>query len=389
MGQLIRFLIGLAAVAMLGLTAFLAHQDTITRKLTENSIQALREAQIADVAVVFIAEGAPRDRVARLSGDLPQAVLDRAKSVVEAVPGVASVLVMPAKPLERKPYYWIAKLDSGAVTLDGSVPDQATRNRLIARTKSLFPGKTVQDIMKLRTNPPSANWANAAERGLEELAKLDNGYAELSDTIATLNGTTNRPIAALQASRGFRDGLPEDFLPRPMLEVIDPSAVTDSAQTGGTPSFSAAAQVTQCQKRLDAIMSGQQVAFLPGTSTLAVQNDPLLEAVAGMVVGCPSIIMQVATHVAQPRDAEEAQKLSSERARILALKLNKLGVPSRQIRAAGYGNTQPLVDQGAANADRINERVQFLVSANPNAAAVIRQQPQTNPIVQQTDPLSK
>lgn len=389
MGQFIRFLIGLAAVAMLGLTALLVHQDQITARLTEDSIRALREAQVADVEVSFIAKDAPRDRVARLSGDLPQAVLDRAKTVVEAVPGVAKAVIVPTKAIEQKPYYWVAKYQDGTLTLDGAVPDTPTRDRLIARARTLFPGKTVNDIMKLREKPPSANWTNAAERSLEELAKLDSGYAELSDTIATLNGTTAQPVAALQASRGFRSGLPEDFLPRPLLEVVDPNAAASDDPSKRTPSFSAADQVIQCQKRLDAIMSGQRIDFLPGTATLAVQKDPLLEAVAGMAVGCPSVVLLVATHVTQPRDAEAAQKLSMQRARILAEYLVQRGVPPRQIRAVGYGNSQPLVGQSAANADRINERVQFLVSANPNAAAVIRQQPQTNPIVQQSDPLSK
>lgn len=388
MGQFIRFLIGLAAVAMLGLTALLVHQDKITARLTEDSIRALREAQISDVDVSFLAEGALRDRVARLSGDLPQAVLDRAKTVVEAVPGVASAAILPTKAVEQKPYYWVAKYESGALTLDGTVPDKATRERLIARARTLFPGKTINDITKLREKPPSDNWTNAAERSLDALAKLDNGYAELSDTIATLNGTTSQPIAALQASRGFRSGLPEDFLARPLLEVIDPNAAANDPSKR-TPSFSAAEQVIQCQKRLDAIMSAQKIDFLPATATLAVQKDPLLEAVAGMAVGCPSVVLLVAAHVTQPRDADAALQLSLQRARVVAQYLAERGVPSRQIRTAGYGNSQPLVAQDAANADRVNERIQFLVSANPNAAAVIRQQPQTNPIVQQSDTFSK
>lgn len=389
MGQFIRFLIGLAAVAMLGVTALLVHQDKITARLTADSIRALREAQIADVAVSFRAEDALRDRVARLSGDLPQAVLDRARVIVEAVPGVARAVILPTNAVEQKPYYWVAKYEDGVLTIDGTVPDQATRDRLIAKARTLFPGKTVNDITQLREKPPSDKWPDAAARSLEELAKLDSGYAELSDTIATLNGTTAQPIAALQASRGFRSGLPGDFLARPMLEVIGPDAVTDSDPTRRTPSLSAADQVVQCQKRLDAIMSGQKIDFLPSTATLAVQKDPLLEAVAGTAIGCPSVILLVSAHVTQPRDAEAAQQLSMQRARYVAQYLADRGVPPRQIRALGYGNSQPLVGQSTANADRINERIQFLVSANPNAAAIIRQQPQTNPVVQQSDPLSK
>lgn len=115
-----------------------------------------------------------------------------------------------------------------------------------------------------------------------------------------------------------------------------------------------------CQKRVDDYLKDRRVTFKTGQAELASSSLPVLAMIAGIARGCGAAF-EVASHTDDRGDAAVNEKLSQRRAEAAVRYLVQSGVPPEQLRAVGYGETQPVADNATAEGREANRRLEFRI----------------------------
>ena len=93
-------------------------------------------------------------------------------------------------PPSVSPYAWNADYNGQTVTLNGFVPDNATRAQLVAEVKSKLPAATVVDNMQIAAGAPT-QFQPASKGAIAVLPRFSRGDVSLSDLDLTVNGVAN------------------------------------------------------------------------------------------------------------------------------------------------------------------------------------------------------
>ncbi|QDZ09922.1 OmpA family protein [Devosia ginsengisoli] len=122
-----------------------------------------------------------------------QAQLDSAVTRLAGLAGIRSVATDVTLAPTARPYILHAELDQGAIALSGAVPNETTRQRLLALAGS------EQGALELRSGMPERRlWVAGAEFAIDRLQYFDQGEAVVSDLTVSLNGRA-------KSERAFRD----------------------------------------------------------------------------------------------------------------------------------------------------------------------------------------
>jgi OmpA-OmpF porin, OOP family len=132
-----------------------------------------------------------------------------AVAAVEAVPGVRLVNDDTHLVPEAKPFVWTAERDVVRVTLGGSAPLPATRNKLLEAARAGLGGVEVADQMNLARGAPG-NFESAALVLIGQIAKLKTGKITLSDNKVSLTGMA-RDLGGREAIWDGLKNLPQGF----------------------------------------------------------------------------------------------------------------------------------------------------------------------------------
>lgn len=122
-----------------------------------------------------------------------QTMVDALSLRLAAIPGIRSITTNVTLAPVASPYLLEASLENGAIALDGGVPDEATRQRLLTRAG------IEQGNLELRSGMPERKaWTSGAEFAIDQLKYLDQGQVTISDLTVTLSGRA-------KSERDFRD----------------------------------------------------------------------------------------------------------------------------------------------------------------------------------------
>ncbi len=138
---------------------------------------------------------------------------------VSALHGVRSVTsdIIPAP--TASPYPFSARLENGAITLNGGVPSLKMRDELLAQSGAK------DDGLKLLSGVPDGNWQGATLFAISQLDGLESGVATLADLSLSVSGIAKTPQAYVDVNAGLMAGLPGGI----SLEgnAIEPAFVED------------------------------------------------------------------------------------------------------------------------------------------------------------------
>jgi outer membrane protein OmpA-like peptidoglycan-associated protein len=115
-----------------------------------------------------------------------------------------------------------------------------------------------------------------------------------------------------------------------------------------------------CQRKVDEYLKDRRVTFKAGRSELTAQSLPVLAMVAGIARGCGASF-DVASHTDDRGDAAMNQTLSQRRAEVAVRYLVQSGVRPEQLRAVGYGETQPIASNATEAGREANRRLEFRI----------------------------
>ncbi len=128
---------------------------------------------------------------------------------IQAVPGVRLVNDETRLVPQASPFVWSAERDVARVTLSGSSPLPATRNRLIDAARAALGGIEVVDQMKLSRGAPP-RFDDAALLLLDQVGKLKDGKITISDDKVSLSGMA-RELGGREAIAAALKNLPGGY----------------------------------------------------------------------------------------------------------------------------------------------------------------------------------
>ena len=251
---------------------------------------------------------------------------------------------------EAKALNWRAiRGGDGEVSLEGEVPDEATRAKLLDAARALFPGAQVTDHMQIVAGPADP-WDKIASRGLDQLARLKRGEAALAGRDLTVKGIAESDAIAAEVRSAVQKGLPQGFTGHDQIEVAKKIEVIQEAD--------------RCQEILQETAATGTIQFSRADAKITSNSTNTLSALAEIVNACPAFQIEIAGHTDSEGTDERNQKLSDRRAQAVSQYLTKAGVDANRLTAVGYGASKPIADNATADGRAKNRRIEFTVKVN-------------------------
>jgi len=138
----------------------------------------------------------------------------------------------------------------------------------------------------------------------------------------------------------------------------DADGVADASDL--CPQSAAGAQVDAFGCAVDAAIVLRGVNFLTDSDQLTEQSLTILDGVAATLTANPGIRVQVAGHTDSQGEDVYNKDLSERRAASVVNYLVGKGVASDNLQAAGFGEEQPVADNGTAEGRAENRRVELV-----------------------------
>jgi len=239
----------------------------------------------------------------------------------------------------------IARVDLGSILLSGDLQTEAQRSVILDEINAV-PGTAVVDQMRIldaASTAESDQHARVAGGAVATLAReLASGSVRLNDDVLTID--------ALVAGEGVAE-----VLTTSLEQAASSAGMQSSVQiTAASPPEPAAEEVVAS---LD--LSG--VNFESGTAELRSDAFATLDEAAAALAGVTDVLIEVQGHTDGEGDANLNQALSEARAAVVAEYLVANGVDPALLTAKGYGEAEPIDDNGTEQGRAANRRVELVV----------------------------
>ena len=241
-----------------------------------------------------------------------------------------------------------ARLFNGKVTLSGTLPDQAAKDKVLAEAKRLYgEGQFIDNLqVSARTGFPTASWLPAAV-ALLPLAKQANnegGFA-LAGGSVTVRGmvendeTKNKLIAAATTAA----------TPLTLIDkVIVKGKVTE-------------AEAADFQAQFNTAIAGKIVEFEVGKDVITPKGIAVLEQMIAVFGQLPGVPVEIGGHTDSRGAAKQNLSLSQRRAEACLKYLAEHGVATNRLTARGYGSTKTVAKEDTPEGLQRNRRTEFTV----------------------------
>ncbi len=400
MNPILKFLIGLLAVAAIGVAAMTikgapGSSGAARGKLQEKAEQALAANEGAHASVIMdgqkaILTGAADNAEAR------QTLIDSVSA--SAGPGGlfaggvtavdASRLVVSAPVPRAAPFTFIAEREGDVVSFSGNVPNQETRDSIFRLAENLFPDSEISGVLEIAEGAPvtAESWLNAAAASLRALSHLRKGVAQAHDDDFFVSGEAEdetRAAAARTLLTDLPDGLNgavEIAIRKPPASIEEIISLAEEEAAPAAPAFRAeeAAQPeaieTQpeteeateddCAERLQNAINERRIGFTSARADIDNRSRDQLRIIAGIFSECPaSIRLAITGHTDSSGNAARNRQLSGYRADAVRAFLVSVGAPASRITARGVGSSEPLVSNRTPEGRERNRRIEIEVVA--------------------------
>lgn len=276
-----------------------------------------------------------------------------------AAPPVALAVEEPAAPAAESvavdPDYAFSATRGAdkAVIMSGQVPDDAS-----LRLFSTISGGDTASV-SIAPGAPEG-FAADAEAGLRALILLDEGQIDLAEGKWSLKGAALdavtrdavlADIAALPNGKSWTLNVTVPAVePEPIAVAPKPIAVAPKPST-------AKADTAACIAPLAEFSARNAILFQSGAAIIAAASLPAIDELAGDLAACPDSIVHIEGYTDSDGDDALNLALSVARAEAVVSALVERGVTPARLYAIGYGEANPIADNGTADGKRLNRRI--------------------------------
>lgn len=249
-------------------------------------------------------------------------------SLAQSPAAVADVATAATAPIKR-----------GPVVVSGVVPDEATRQTILAQVREIYGREQVVDQLGVAPTSAPPNWADNVKKLITaDLRGVQRGHLKISGSNVELVGEAD--------SSGTRDKIGAHF-----SASLNPTYTVSNRLQVGEP----------VQARIDSLLVGKIVEFESGSAILTPVGVQVLDELLPVLKGLNGKKMQVTGHTdaSGPRLANVA--LSRQRAAAVKTYLVGKGLPGADILPQGVGPDQPLVSNDTPEGRAKNRRIEFKI----------------------------
>lgn len=304
----------------------------------------------ADISLIA-AESTDRATFDRVVGELENALPD--------VFALHALLTEPEAGAPKGPAEFTATLSpEGQVQLRGRVRTELSRKTADSYAKSRFGIDRVYFAARLDDTLPEG-WSLRVLAGLSALTELANGAVTVTEDRVEITGISGNKDARADIARILSDQLGEgqEFrIDVAYNEKLDPDAARPPPE--------------KCIADLKAIQAGGKINFEPGSATVTGDSRRVLDDLAEVLRFCGPLRIEIGGHTDSQGREEMNLDLSQQRAETVLAELRNRRVVTGGFVATGYGEQQPIGDNGTEEGREENRRIEFsLVAASDDANA--------------------
>ncbi len=272
-------------------------------------------------------------------------------------------------PAAPKPYLTTLQYDGLKVAVEGDVPDEASRAKLMAQLKPLFPDREFDDRTALRSGAPDG-WLAALTQGVGPLSKLDSGQLILRDRALILSGTTEDEKVLAAARQKVTAILPKGYQGSDQLVFVAPPAPDPKllAQKQDESKYDVKKLIKQasplsapeCQAVLNSAVRGKAF-FATAQSNLDQRSVAALNSVVALAKRCSGTKVVISGHTDSDGAVTFNKRLSERRAQSVVDYLQKQGIGPDRLTAIGMGQEQPIAPNDTLANKAKNRRIDIQV----------------------------
>ncbi|OIP87439.1 MAG: hypothetical protein AUK37_01485, partial [Rhodobacterales bacterium CG2_30_65_12] len=313
----------------------------------------------ADVTLVAAA-GIPRNSFDRVAGEL-EADLPDVFSLHAVLPDPVSI--SGADQAAGPPEFAATLSPEGRVQLRGRVADEQERMVVESMSRARFGVNKVYSAMRLDPELPRG-WSLRVLAGLEALDQLANGSVVVQPLVVDVRGATGDRNASAEISRVLSEklGEAEDYRVNVRYEEkLDPAAALPTPE--------------ECASGVNAALTEAKITFAPGSAEIELGSGHTVDKIAEILKSCPDVAMEIGGYTDSQGREEMNQALSQRRAEAVLSALLARRVLTTNLAAHGYGEENPIADNGTEEGREANRRIEFRLigtsarGPDPNAEA--------------------
>lgn len=235
----------------------------------------------------------------------------------------------------------------GQVQLRGRLPDDLARQAITSFAHAHFGGEQIYMAARLDPNLPSG-WPVRTMIALEALGMLANGAVVVDPDLIALRGKTGNAQARADIARLLSEQLGQGQQFDLNIEYV---AALDPATYIPTPE--------ECLFDIQQAASEVQIKFEPSSATITQEAQATMDRIAEILRRCEDLRIEVQGHTDSQGRESMNLTLSQSRAEAVIEELMNRRVLVSNIVARGYGEANPIADNGTEEGREANRRIEF------------------------------
>lgn len=243
------------------------------------------------------------------------------------------------------PYRFGLATAGGKATIDGYLPDAASKSKILEALKARFAGG-VTDKVEVVPGAP-AGFVDAILKILPGLSRLSDAGFEVSGSGVAVKGGVLTEAIGRQVLDRLKGLLPAGFT----LAATGPTVLPPPKQV----------DAATCQSLLAKVQTGEKILFETGKARLDERSIGVLDALVGGSLACLTARITVEGHTDSDGDPAANQALSDSRAAAVVDYLKAAGIDGARLTAIGYGETRPVAPNETPEGKQMNRRIDFRV----------------------------
>jgi OOP family OmpA-OmpF porin len=114
-----------------------------------------------------------------------------------------------------------------------------------------------------------------------------------------------------------------------------------------------------CEAQLASAQSEAKITFEPGSATIATGSAATMDLIADVLTRCGPVRLEIQGHTDSQGRETMNQNLSQSRAQSVLNELRARRVVTSSFAAKGYGESEPIADNGTEEGREANRRIEF------------------------------
>lgn len=247
-------------------------------------------------------------------------------------------LLLAAAPLSAQNAGPAAGADERPVVIEGVVPDQATKAKLLNNLRAVYGANRVVDRIQVETIATPPNWGDYVA------GMINPGLKRVSPGKLEVNGQSVR-ISGEVGNEALRQQVASDL----SLASNTSYTVTNSLKVGSQ------------QNVLDQTLANRIIEFQSGSAKLTPFGMSILDEMVAKMAQMPDSRFLIIGHTDNVGSRETNLTLSHARAVAVKSYMVAKGIPTSHMDVLGKGPDEPVADNTTDNGRARNRRIEFKI----------------------------